>query len=146
MLFGPPPRIEPRERGPTRVGDLMPSVLARYGIGKMATKAATKVPAPKPSKDDLAKLIELSTKRKDLNRQADALEKQEAPLKAKIAAYVEENGGELKACTICGFLARLVSKVGSIAWKQEFIRVNGPEAAAEIKALVGQSLEVVQIK
>lgn len=48
---GPPPRARARERGPVRIGELLPAVLAQYGISSMAKRRAkrlTKAPDTLP--------------------------------------------------------------------------------------------------
>lgn len=41
---GPPPRVPVRERGPVRIGEVLPAVLARYGITMPKKQATAKQP------------------------------------------------------------------------------------------------------
>lgn len=109
---------------------------------KTATKKAE---APAIAKAEITKFVEINKKRLDLQRQADALKKQEDTLKARMKLFIAANGGKAKSCSLHGFVLALVAKAGQVAWKQEFIRVAGEDAAAAVVAPTYDSLTVTKL-
>jgi hypothetical protein len=68
--FKPPDRVAARERGPVRIGELLPRVLSHYGIDRMAT-ADTAAPTITPEQDAAAVYAALAAvAKKELLREA----------------------------------------------------------------------------
>lgn len=78
--------------------------------------------------------LALQEKRRDLNRQADALEREEKVIAAELVALVESDGGKARVVTKGSHKISLVEKPGSVRWKDEFIRVAGADEATALQA------------
>jgi len=81
---------------------------------------------------EIERFVELDKKRKELQRQADAFEREAKPLKEKIVAYVEEKGGSDRTTVHCGYVLQLVQAAGRVDWKGEFTLVVGAERVAQL--------------
>lgn len=92
--------------------------------------------ATKPTKAELQQYVELSAKRKELDRQSRLLETAEKSLKEKIFAWVIENAGVKRCVKLWGYLCRLATRPGRVAWKEAYVAECGAEAAADLQANV----------
>lgn len=85
---------------------------------------------------ELAQWHELELQRLEYNRLAKDLAALQEPLEEKFAAYVAEKGGKARAVTSCGFTLKLTAKRGSVQWKNEFVRVAGPDGPKLAEAII----------
>jgi hypothetical protein len=86
---------------------------------------------------DLQRWHQLQLQRLSLARQAKDLKALLDPLEEKFLAHVQECGGRERAVISCGFRLAINEKRDSVAWKEEFIRVAGVEAAEKLIAAAG---------
>jgi hypothetical protein len=135
-------RVPARERGPVRIGALLPTVLAHYGIDPMSEATADEI---KLSKADVAKYLKTREERLALDRQSAALAKQEATLFGRIFAYAKVHAGRKRVCEAFGYVFALCFKPGAIAWKQEYIAACGPDAANAITAPPKESVTITKL-
>ena len=101
--------------------------------------------APKIAKAEIEKYVALNTERLALQRQADALKKQEDVIVDRLKAYASANGGKTQSCRLFGYVLAIVKKAGVIAWKQEFVKALGADAAAALTAPDREALTVTKI-
>lgn len=85
-------------------------------------------------KAEIEEYLALEEKRKAANRQADDIEKQAKVLKARIEAFIVAKGGSARTVERSGYVLSIKQKAGSVAWKEEFLRVAGQEEAARLSA------------
>lgn len=83
---------------------------------------------------EIEEYLELEKQRFAKQREAADLEKLAKVLKAKIWEFVEAKGGNARSCERSGFVLAIHQKAGSPSWKEEFLRVAGQSAAAQIVA------------
>jgi hypothetical protein len=90
--------------------------------------------APHLVRADIEEFLKREERRKGLQREAEALARENEPLKQKITRYVELKGGSDKTIERSGYILALKTQNGQIVWKTEFIRVAGSEEAAKVAA------------
>jgi hypothetical protein len=90
--------------------------------------------AEKPKRAELEQYLQMEEQRRNLSREADALERAAKPLKEKFKAYAEAEGGKARRVEVCGHVLAIVTKNGQVKWKDEFSRVAGPIETARIAA------------
>jgi hypothetical protein len=86
------------------------------------------------AKADIERYRSLDEERKNLQRQADAKEREAKPFKEKIRAYVEEKGGGDRTTTHYGYVLALIPQAGRVKWEDAYIAIAGAEAAATLRA------------
>lgn len=91
----------------------------------------------------LEEYLRLQEERKALARQSADLGKQLAGLASKITAFVRAEGGSDRTVIRSGYVLALKSKKGSVAWKAEFVRLAGEEAAEKLIAAAEPGEELV---
>lgn len=84
------------------------------------------------SKAELEQYVKLDKERVELNRQVDAIERQQKPLKEKLRSHVEAHGGSDRTTTRFGFVLRLLARAGTVKWKDHFIQAQGIDAATKL--------------
>ena len=100
-------------------------------------KPTAKKPAAKPPRVTVAwvdEYLETRDQRRALQRQVDALERDEKTLGSAIFELIKTTGGKSRTVKKGKHVLRLVDAPGSVRWKDEFVRVAGPDAAAEAQA------------
>lgn len=112
----------------------------------MARTASKPAKAPKPAKKPVkpaASRLSVATvdeylarleDRRNLQRDADAMDRQVRLLQAEIVAYVDAHGGRRRTVTKGRHTIRLIDNPGAVKWKDELIRIAGPEAAERLQA------------
>ncbi len=85
------------------------------------------------TKTDLEQYCALDQERLALNRQIDAIERQQKPIKEKMRAHVEAHGGSDRTTTRFGFVLRLLARAGTVKWKDHYIAAAGIEAATKLQ-------------
>lgn len=85
--------------------------------------------APKVTKADFSKWQELEAKRLELQREAKAIAALLEPIEEKFEAFVRAKEPKKLSIATCGFVLAIQTKPGTVKWKDEFIRVEGTEAA-----------------
>jgi hypothetical protein len=100
------------------------------------------------TREDLDSFWALDERRRELQRQDDALEREAKPLKERFLAHVRAKGGDARAVVTCGFCLAIKLADGSVRWKDEFVKLAGADAAAELQGAVPQreSLSVTLVK
>ena len=90
----------------------------------------------KLTKATLAKYLDNRAEVLRLRREADALEKINAPLLDQIKQFVVDSVGRKKTRVVrfAGYVLELVSKPGSVYWKAAFIDAAGKERAEQLAA------------
>ncbi len=73
-------------------------------------------------------------KRREFQRQADAIERETKQTAALIVAWVEAEGGKARSCKKGKHTASLEDRPGTVKWKDELIRVAGAAAAEKLQA------------
>ena len=81
---------------------------------------------------ELKSYVKLEQKRREHQRQADALERRTKQLKDKIIEYVRKCGGSDRTVVKAGHVLSLKTATAQINWKAEFVERLGEEAAGEI--------------
>lgn len=94
----------------------------------MSTKTEAK--ARKPKKDELARYCELRERKRLLESEARGLETEINQLADVATSYLEEI--EKNAATVHGYRVTLEEGRAYVAWKDEFVRVAGADAAVKI--------------
>jgi hypothetical protein len=96
----------------------------------------------KPTKAQLQRYDELKKKKRELDAQVSAIEKEMYPTHELILEYLETKG--VNAARLHKFELLLTEGQSIVKWKEEFIRVTSAEKAAEISAAAprAQRLEV----
>jgi seryl-tRNA synthetase len=87
---------------------------------------------PHVTKNDIEEYLRLDEERKSLNRQAKDLEKLQDVIEKKLDEFVRANGGKTKSVSRSGFVLALLTRKTAPKWKEEFIRVAGPEEAERL--------------
>lgn len=100
----------------------------------MAKKRIVETTVEVPSREEIDAYLEFERQRKEAQRLVDTIERQAKPLKEKLRAYVEANGGVDRTTVRCGVVIALRARGGVPKWKDEFIAVAGAQAAIEIQA------------
>ena len=78
----------------------------------------------------------------------DAIERQEKLIKEEMEAEIKKSGGRSKKIDIANkYRIELKQVAGRVNWKDEFIKVEGPEAASTLQKNVkpGQRLTVTKL-
>lgn len=109
------------------------------------------MPAPastRLSRIELDEFWRLNTRRLELSRQADAVERELKGLKEKIETHVRAKGGEELAVVSCGYLLALKRSAGAVKWKDEYVALAGSDAAAQLQAAAPprETLQVTPVK
>lgn len=86
------------------------------------------------TKPEIEQYVAGTAKRKKIQRDADCVERELKPIKEKIIAYVEENGGSDRTTTHYGYVLALMPRAGTVPWKNEFIAMAGAQAASDLQA------------
>ena len=96
----------------------------------------------KPTKDQLQRYVELRAKKRELDAQVSAIEKELYSTHELILEYLEEKN--VTAAKLHRFQLSLTEGQSIVKWKDEFIRVSSAEEAAKISAAAprAQRLEV----
>lgn len=96
----------------------------------------------KPTKAQLQRYVELRAKKRELDAQVSAIEKELYPTHELILEYLEEKN--VTAAKLHRFQLSLTEGQSIVKWKDEFIRVSSAEEAAKISAAAprAQRLEV----
>lgn len=104
--------------------------------------ATDKKSVNKPTKAQLQRYDELKKRKRELDAQVSAIEKEMYPTHELILEYLEEKG--VNAAKLHKFQLLLTEGQSIVKWKEEFIRVTSAEKAAEISAAAprAQRLEV----
>lgn len=99
-----------------------------------ATK--TKATKPKPTKAELDRWAELEAQRLDLARKAKNISAEQEEIEKKCLAYAQSESGKARPAVVScsGYQLELIAKRASVQWKNEYIRVAGSDAAAELTA------------
>lgn len=91
----------------------------------------------KITEPQLAEYFRLNSERQDLQRRADAIDRQLQPTKDAIKSMLEESG---KTSLKRGqFTAQLVDGRALVNWKDEFVRAADADTAAQIQAAAPKS-------
>jgi hypothetical protein len=99
----------------------------------------------KIKKDELTRYEAIRAERLELQRRADALEKQEKSLAERLLQYVRQEGGKNLSCRIYGYVLAIVKKAGYVAWKQEYIKELGDAKAAAVVAPEREALTLTKL-
>jgi hypothetical protein len=83
-------------------------------------------------RDDVDRYMELDQERKKLNRQVENLEREQKPLKEKILAFVQDNGGKTQAVSKWGYVLKINLFAGVPKWKDAFINWAGADEATKL--------------
>lgn len=95
---------------------------------------AKETAAANVTRADITEYLKLDKERLDLQRQArDKACLQEA-IETKLWAYVEAKGGDGRSCERSGFVLAIKTKVGTVKWAEEFVRVAGELEAQRLRA------------
>ncbi len=93
---------------------------------------AKEAKAKKPTKAELARYCELKERKRLLESEARSLETEINQLSDLTMSYMEEI--EKNAATIHGYRVTIEEGRAYVAWKDQFVRVAGGDAAAQIAA------------
>ncbi|MGC4004663.1 MAG: hypothetical protein QM811_16715 [Pirellulales bacterium] len=99
----------------------------------MAKKSA-KSEVPHVTVKEIQKYLGLDEQRKQLNRESAALKKQADAIEADIEKFIRANGGKELSVTRSGYRLAILTAAGSVAWKDEFVKLAGNERAEELRA------------
>jgi len=80
----------------------------------------------------ISEYLEVSKRKRDLRRQADAFGKLADQFESRIADYVRDTGGKDRTARKGKYVLQLEDVVKQVSWKDEFIRTNSPEAALAV--------------
>jgi seryl-tRNA synthetase len=94
------------------------------------------------TQEKLEHYARLDERRRTMQREIDALEREQKPLKEEIKAYVVAKGGSDRTCTHYGFVLSLQARAGRVDWKGEFVQLQGFEAAAKLQNAAPQTFIV----
>lgn len=86
------------------------------------------------SQDVLAEYCRLDEERLKLQRQIDAISRQQKPIKAALLECVVKRSPTKLVTTIGQFLLKVTQRAGTVAWKTEFVALAGADAAEELQA------------
>jgi hypothetical protein len=89
--------------------------------------------APYVTKADIEAFLEREERRKEAARLADELERENKPLREKLAKFVELKAGKSKSIERSGYVLAFKTRAGRVKWKDEFITVASAEAAAKLE-------------
>lgn len=103
--------------------------------------------APYVTRAELDRYVQIDAERKRLNREADLLKAQQEELGNKLRQFCRVQGGDALSVERSGYRLSISHVKGSVAWKQEFVRVAGVEAAERIAiaAPLREQLECVAL-
>ena len=91
--------------------------------------------APRVTKEDIERYLQLEKDRLDLNRQARDKGRLAEELEKKLWAWVEAHGGASKCRThTAGFIVAIKTKAGQVSWADEFVRIAGEAEAQRLRA------------
>lgn len=110
----------------------------------------SKTPAEKPRaimRVDIDEYKRLQAERRELERQAAALGRQEKALAADITAYILDKAGKTRSVDRCGHRLSLLEVAGSVSWQSEFAKLQGQAEVERLKreAPTRDKLEVVEL-
>lgn len=110
----------------------------------------SKSPAEKPrdiKRVDIDEYKRLGEERRELNRQAAALEKREKALERDITAYVLEKAGKVRSLDRCGHRLSVEEVAGTVSWQSEFEKLRGQAEVERLKAAAPKrdKLRVVEL-
>jgi len=86
--------------------------------------------------DEISEFLSLEEERRRLNRLAADLEKKAKPIKEKILQFVRTTGGKSRSVVSCGHVLAIITRAGTVTWKDEFIRVAGEDEAEKLRSAV----------
>jgi hypothetical protein len=89
--------------------------------------------APYVTKADIEAFLDREERRKEAARLAEELERENKPLKEKLAKFVELKAGASKSIERSGFVLAFKTRAGRVKWKDEFILAEGVEAAQKLE-------------
>lgn len=84
----------------------------------------------KLSKENIAEFLTLEEQRRSLESQARAIESRTAPIKEALKTALRSSGKT--SCVKLGYRLTFIPGRANISWKEEFVRVAGPEEADRI--------------
>lgn len=84
------------------------------------------------TKEDVENYVILNAQRLKLQREVDAIEREQEPLKEKLLEHVRTKGGSDRTTVFHGFILAIKKMTGQVAWKKEYIAEHGHEAAAKL--------------
>ncbi|HYG26643.1 MAG TPA: hypothetical protein VD906_07040 [Caulobacteraceae bacterium] len=93
-----------------------------------------KTAAPNVNKNDIERWLELDALRKAKTREASDLKKEQDAIGEKLWTFIEVKGGKARSVERSGYVLAICTAKGSVAWKEEFVKLKGTEAAEEISA------------
>lgn len=111
---------------------IVPTELALLRLGEQMAKAKSTTADDPLRRDDVERYYELNEQRKNLERQAENIEREQKLIKAKIIAFIKDQGGKSLAVAKWGFRLAINLWAGTVKWKDEFIRVASAEEATQL--------------
>lgn len=86
------------------------------------------------TKQELEAFVEREERRLALQREVDALESANKPLRAQLLERVREFGGSDRTTVHHGFVLKIDLVAGRVSWVDEFVREKGVEAKIALQA------------
>lgn len=89
---------------------------------------------PAPTKDEVAKYVDLVQQRRDSDRQSRLIKSQLETLEAKIFVHVNAKSGPKKSMKLFDWVFSILTRTMPVAWKDAYVDHAGADAANELKA------------
>lgn len=110
---------------------------------KESSDALTQVKKhPRVTKALIEKYLKLEEERKSLSRQSKDLKVEQDVIHEAMEQFVRDNGGKGKTVSHAGFVLAIITKNGSVSWKDEFVKKCGSEIAEELIAAAPKKEEL----
>lgn len=90
--------------------------------------------SPAPTKKELDEWRELEEKRLKLQREIKGVEALQEKVEKKALAYAQANADSTRVVVCSRYRLELVLKRANVRWKDEYVRVQGLDAAEKIIA------------